>query len=354
MLLLPMFALACITGWLVTELHELSTFFERCVLLPSGVGFLALMAWNYALPAQDVARVRNATLVLGPGIVLLRFAKNLWDLYVLGFDPAAYFSIAPWLILCAALFIFLLPPERAWRLATAYYGLTLVMLAVFLIVNVRPLPESFAAEFVLNTVIAPPTFIVLLSAFTRMQAAYVAARTHAQAMAELAMQDSLTGLTNRHAFRQSYRRASARQVRHDTPICIMLIDIDHFKRVNDTYGHQVGDEVLVKLAAVLRRELRGEDEVFRWGGEEFMVLLEETPEKHLAGVAERLRAAVEAEQILEDSTLTVSIGGTHVLPSETIETVYPRADEALYASKRDGRNRVTIHRGPAAPAAVGQ
>lgn len=349
MLLLPMFAVTCIAGWLVTELHGSATWFERHVLLPSAVGFLALIALNRASPVHNVERVRNATLVLGPGIVLCRFAQNLWDLYVLGFDPAVYFSIAPWLIFCTALYIFLLPPGRSWKFAAAYYSLTLVMLAVFLIVNDRELPEFVAAELVMNTVIAPPVFIVLLSAFTKMRTDYMAARTHAQDMAELAMLDSLTGLANRHAFRHSYRRARARQVRHKTPMCVMLIDIDHFKHVNDTYGHRVGDDVLVKLAAVLRRELRGVDEVFRWGGEEFLVLLEETPEKHLEDVAERLRAAVEAEQLLTNSTLTVSIGATHVLPTEPIETVYTRADKALYVSKRDGRNRVTIHGAPVAP-----
>jgi diguanylate cyclase (GGDEF)-like protein len=342
MFLLPMFAAASIAGWLVTELQDSSTWYERYVLVPSAAGFLALMAWNGVSPLDRVARVRNAALVLAPGIVMVRFVQNLWDLHIQGFDPAVYFGIAPWLIFCTALYIFLLPPRLSWRFAAAYYGLTLVMLAVFLAVNRRPLPDMVITEFVMNTVVAPPVFIVLLSAFTKMRADYMAARTHAKDLAELALLDSLTGLPNRRAFRQSYKRANARQIRQKSPMCLMLIDIDHFKRVNDTYGHQVGDDVLVKLAGVLTRELRGTDEVFRWGGEEFMVLLEETPEKHLAEVAERLRAAVEAERMLPNSTLTVSIGATHALPTEPVEAVYPRADEALYASKRDGRNRVTI------------
>lgn len=163
-----------------------------------------------------------------------------------------------------------------------------------------------------------------------------------EAIYRMTIVDGLTGAYNMRYFHEQLESELARAHRYDRPLALVMIDIDHFKRVNDTYGHQVGDEVLVGLANVLMRELRGTDEVFRWGGEEFMVLLEETSQKHLSEVAERLRAAVEAANLLERSTVTISIGGTHIGVNEGEDVVYPRADEALYASKRDGRNRVTI------------
>ena len=341
-LLLPLFALAASSAWALSELQGQARWYERYCLVPSAVGFLVLMVAAIVLPVRNIWRVRTATLVLGPGVVMVRFVQLLMDLHSDGFDENYYFNLSPWMILCAALYIFLLPVRLSWRFALAYWGSSLVLLAVFLVLPSEPLPVQVQTEFLLNYVIAPPVFIALLSAFTRLRTDYVRASTHAADLRELALLDGLTGLQNRRAFRQSFKRAKARQLRNKTPLCAMLLDIDHFKRVNDTYGHQVGDEVLIKLASVMTRELRGTDEVFRWGGEEFLLLLEETPSEHLEQLAERLRAAVEKEHFLEKSTVTISIGATHILPHEDEDVVYPRADEALYVSKRDGRNRVTI------------
>ncbi|MCA8910745.1 MAG: GGDEF domain-containing protein [Planctomycetes bacterium] len=342
MVLLPMFTFAATASWASAELEGTARWFERFVLMPCAGAFLVLLLWNWLTPPSRVWRVRVATLFVGPALILVDYAVQLWELYSSGFDPKYYFNLSPWLILCSALFLFLLPSRVSWRFAIAYWAVSVLMLGVFLMFNSRVLPPFVHDEMLLNTVIAPPVFIALLSAFTRMRSDYTKARTHAEDLRELALLDALTGLQNRRAFRQSFKRAKARQLRNKTPLCAMLLDIDHFKRINDTYGHQVGDEVLVRLANVLTRELRGTDEVFRWGGEEFMVLLEETPGEHLELVAERVRTAVEAEQLLDKSTITISIGATHILPAEQDEVVYPRADEALYASKRDGRNRVTI------------
>jgi diguanylate cyclase (GGDEF)-like protein len=341
-ILLPLFAIAACTAWVVAELQDTAQWYERYVLAPSVVAFLLLLVRCLVIPARKVAQVRNCTLLVAPGIVIIGWGRQLADLGVRGFDPDVYFDMSPWVIFCAALFIFLLPHRHSWKFATGYYLFSLVMLGVFVALDHKKLLPMVVNEILLNNVIAPPVFIVLLSAFTRLRADYVRELTHADDMRELALLDGLTGLQNRRAFRQSFKRAKARQLRNKTPLCAMLLDIDHFKRINDTYGHQVGDEVLVKLANVLTRELRGTDEVFRWGGEEFMVLLEETPGKHLELVAERVRAAVEAEELLEKSKITISIGATHILPQEQDDVVYPRADEALYVSKRDGRNRVTI------------
>lgn len=351
-LLLPLFALAASSGWAISELLDQARWFERYCLVPASFGFLLLMLAAILSPAHHIWRIRSVTLVIGPGIVMIRFVQLLIDLHNEGFDENTYFNLSPWLILCAALYIFLLPVRLSWRLALGYWGSTLVMLAIFLALQSKPLPVLVETELLLNYVIAPPVFIALLSAFTRLRADYVRANTHADDLRELALLDGLTGLQNRRAFRQSFKRAKARQLRNKTPLCVMLLDIDHFKRVNDTYGHQVGDEVLIKLASVLTRELRGTDEVFRWGGEEFLLLLEETPSEHLEQLAERLRAAVEHEQFLDKSTVTISIGATHILPHEEEDVVYPRADEALYVSKRDGRNRVTIVEAPKAKPAT--
>ena len=346
-LLLPLFAVACVTGWADVELTGDARWFERFVMLPAAVVFVGLLVWAIRAPARKARHVRVVTLVVGPGVVLVGFGQQLWTFASHGFDETHYFGMSVWLVLSCALYIFLLPSGYAWRFAVAYYLVSVLMLAAFLLYNTAPIPRFVVSEMVMNNLVAPPLFIALLSAFTRLQVEYMKARTHAEDLRELALVDGLTRLPNRRAFGQSFKRARARLRRNKTPLCAMVLDIDHFKRVNDTLGHQVGDEVLVRLATVLTSELRGTDEVFRWGGEEFAVLLDETTSARLPEVGERIRLAVQNARILDDSPITISIGATHVQPQDDEESVFHRADLALYRSKNEGRNRVTVNDKPA-------
>jgi diguanylate cyclase (GGDEF)-like protein len=120
-----------------------------------------------------------------------------------------------------------------------------------------------------------------------------------------------------------------------------MIDIDHFKEVNDKHGHKVGDKVLVEFANVIKENLRGSDIYARWGGEEFIVLMPETKIEQALKVAERLRKSVENYNFSEISKLTISIGVVQKPPLEMkIDEVIIRADNALYKAKNNGRNRV--------------
>lgn len=346
MVLLPMLAAACFTGWAVAEAEGVARWADRFALAPSGFLFLAMFL-VIALK-RGVAASRYVTLALSAVNVLVWHAQIMWDLTTIGFSTDLYFDISPWLILCSALFIFFLRSRWGWVLAFAIYALSAIMVVTCLAVTPYTLPPFVLNELGVNYLIAHPVFLVLLMMFINLRTRFVRAQTHAEDLRKLAMQDGLTGLQNRRAFRVSFKRAKSRQLRHKTPLSVILLDIDHFKRVNDTYGHQVGDDILVALSAVLMRGLRGTDEVFRWGGEEFMMLLQETDLKGAVEVAERLRVAIESENLLEKSTITSSFGVTEILPEEGEDVAYPRADEALYVAKRDGRNRVECAASPLA------
>ncbi len=141
----------------------------------------------------------------------------------------------------------------------------------------------------------------------------------------------------------------SRSIRYGGPATVLMIDIDHFKRVNDTYGHTVGDHVLQRLADLFRLELRDIDTVARMGGEEFAVLLPITEGARALDVAERLRAMVATTSIaLEQGlplTVTISIGvATMAGQTDNIDTLLSHADDALYEAKRAGRNRVVAAR----------
>jgi two-component system cell cycle response regulator len=171
-------------------------------------------------------------------------------------------------------------------------------------------------------------------------------RDKVQQSIELALVDPLTGLNNRR-FLDNHLAAMLEQAqRRRAPLSLMIFDIDHFKQVNDTHGHDCGDEVLKGFADRLRRIIRGGDLLCRLGGEEFVIVMPDSPVEVAAKVAERTRSAILGEPFVIDGTgrtipITVSVGVAGRGRDSDAESLYRRADQALYRSKAEGRNRVT-------------
>ena len=144
---------------------------------------------------------------------------------------------------------------------------------------------------------------------------------------------------------QTLQREIELSRRHLQPLSVLMLDIDHFKQVNDTHGHSTGDVVLKAVAALIKNQLRNVDMVFRYGGEEFLILLSNTSREAAAMVGERLRFAAQSEEYQADGhtiVLTVSLGCSTLLPGESAESLLRRADSALYVAKREGRNRLEM------------
>ena len=168
-------------------------------------------------------------------------------------------------------------------------------------------------------------------------------------LCELSSRDALTGLANRRQFELSLAREIDRVARAGEPALVLMADVDHFKKVNDTYGHLAGDAVLKGVATCLSNAVRREDAVFRYGGEEFAVLLRETPLQGALILAERLRAGVErarhqGEGIPAPLQVTVSVGVAMLGSGTSDEMLIHTADQALYHAKHTGKNRV-VHDG---------
>jgi diguanylate cyclase (GGDEF)-like protein len=160
-----------------------------------------------------------------------------------------------------------------------------------------------------------------------------------------ALRDPLTGAGNRIAMEQSLIREFEIARRQQQPLSVLMLDIDHFKGINDTHGHATGDEVLRAMTNAVKDRLRNIDQVFRFGGEEFLVVLTNTSRESAALVGERLRSA--ALQLTypvkgRPVELTVSLGCSTLLPGESSDSMLRRADSALYAAKRKGRNRLEM------------
>jgi two-component system cell cycle response regulator len=162
----------------------------------------------------------------------------------------------------------------------------------------------------------------------------------------LAITDGLTKLNNSRHFYTQLAMEVQRSNRYGHPLALLLLDIDNFKKFNDNYGHLEGDRVLVRIAEVIKRCLRTMDSAYRYGGEEFTILLPETNADEALTVAERLRNAVEEEKFSPDSdediSVTVSVGVTGYRQNEKQSTFVHRADQAMYQSKENGRNSVSL------------
>lgn len=164
----------------------------------------------------------------------------------------------------------------------------------------------------------------------------------------MARTDALTGILNRRAFDDELGRRVAEFQRYHTPLSLLLFDIDHFKKFNDTYGHQTGDEVLCHVACTLSMVMRDVDLVCRYGGEEFAVILPATESKGASLAAERARAAIERMAIDTEAgslRVTASCGVATVISDEDSAGIIARADQGLYASKKAGRNCIHMHDG---------
>lgn len=162
-------------------------------------------------------------------------------------------------------------------------------------------------------------------------------------LATMAKTDCLTGIYNRRYLDQRLQEELDRCRRHGSPLSILLLDIDHFKKINDTYGHLCGDYALRGIATELRRSLRSIDILGRYGGEEFCCILPETPLDQACKLAERCRAEISAAPLCcidQQLTVTASIGVAGQLSGDTMDRLIKRADDALYQAKHQGRNRV--------------
>lgn len=173
----------------------------------------------------------------------------------------------------------------------------------------------------------------------------VAAVKKIEELREISLVDALTDTSNRRFLEMNINNMLAGMRRYNLAFGMLFLDIDHFKNINDTYGHDIGDKVLRMVSKSLGSTLRPLDILGRWGGEEFIALLLNTNKENLLAVANRLRLLVENSALPTDKgtiNVTISVGGTIAQADDTIHSLVKRADELMYQSKKNGRNRVSV------------
>lgn len=165
----------------------------------------------------------------------------------------------------------------------------------------------------------------------------------------LANTDRLTGLWNRLKFEQVAHLEISRAERYAYPLSLLFFDLDHFKQINDQYGHEAGDKALCSLARLIDKHLRESDSLGRWGGEEFLILMPHTDLQQAQQLAEKLRTLIAGSPLVEQQTVSASFGISQLASGETLRDLVRNADSALYRAKRLGRNRVEVQNSAAMP-----
>jgi len=315
------------------------------VLLACAV-LAALSAW----PRVPLAHLERG--LLGTAAVVVS-ATLLYGLYVA--PPAGTYaaSAAAIMLWVPLLFVFC---------AIAFDGATSLRysIALALVVVAITLPHAVATRagtgatdglfFPLQAYLAYAVTIVALYFFSDIRQRVSIMEEMARTMRRLANTDALTGLANRRQAEEQLLRELRRAERYGRRFSVLLMDIDHFKGLNDRYGHLAGDDVLIDLARRIQRMVRGADTVARWGGEEFMLLAPETGIEDAGRLAEMIRQHVAGHTLAERYRCTLSLGVAAYRPGDSVQAVIARADAALYQAKRGGRNQVQLEVAPASTA----
>lgn len=196
-------------------------------------------------------------------------------------------------------------------------------------------PKTGIKTFFINLAKKDEFYILNLTDITKME------KLHQETMKK-AFYDNLTGVYNRNKLQELGRKAIEEALKQKKPLTCLMFDIDHFKRVNDTYGHLVGDEVLKKFASLIASKVHQNDILSRWGGEEFVLLLPNTNLQNAINIAENIRDTIASSEFEKVKKITTSIGVTQLKEGDTPKTLIERCDEALYLAKKNGRNRVEV------------
>ena len=159
-----------------------------------------------------------------------------------------------------------------------------------------------------------------------------------------ANKDFLTGISNRDSFEETFTQEIKRARENEIPLSLMLLDIDYFKQINDTYGHQAGDNILVEIVSIIANNIKTSDIFARWGGEEFAILMPNTTLEGAYTLAEKIRHLIESNNFNYNESITASFGLAQMKFTDNKATLFDKADGALYEAKRNGRNRVETYK----------
>jgi diguanylate cyclase (GGDEF)-like protein len=328
------------------------------VLLTTAGGLL--FGWTTTTQAE------RAILGTIPVLWLIRLAGVLYlqdDLSIAAATVTQ--SIGPGFAILAIVAYLALDSRRAFLLGVGFVAGGMVLVVPRVVIEVRAFGITSDVLGLLRPGLTSGVIVALLYALAVLKERVAVERAEAQVNAELARTDQLTGLRNRRAIMERLTELSALSARHGRPLSVALVDLDHFKRINDEAGHLVGDHVLCEVTATIDGLLRTADAIGRWGGDELLVVMPETTAEEagtsLARIAEQVRRGVPWRPLGVDGAgapaevvpVTLSVGIAQRYGDDDPDVLLARADRALYRAKAGGRDRVVVDGHDAAAPAPG-
>jgi diguanylate cyclase (GGDEF)-like protein len=302
---------------------------------------LLMCVWAvvWLLQRRSLLVAERVVFVINALAILAQMALSLVtpDAEVLDLTSAAY-----WMLVAVSILSYLLFSTRgALWFSAGFYTLGVALPWTALGLRGQTLgdqPELARVQLICGAI------LVLLYSLAWYRERFMLERGHRLTLEQLANTDPLTHLPNRRALYPAIERLLA-ATQEGVPGCLILFDLDHFKRVNDTHGHNAGDEVLIGTADLFRDTLRNADRLGRWGGEEFLLVLPGVSAPQGEQIAERLRGLLADHTFSGVGRVTASFGVAACAPGDDLRRCIARADAALYRAKAAGRNRVELHRG---------
>jgi diguanylate cyclase (GGDEF)-like protein len=290
-----------------------------------------------------VVSIRLAERVMFLGVVLFALAHLSYVLYANGsladsrtiITEVSYTTLTVLYVVAYLIF----DSRTALRISLTLFGLELFAVLAKALSEVPVGPDQEEIQWLLRMHAFMGAVIALIYASSYLKDQLLRQREMAEAMHRLAHTDQLTGVANRRELYAELQKETDKSERYERPLSVIIFDLDHFKSVNDTYGHDCRDNVLREVVRAVESVLRATDRLGRWGGEEFVVLAPDTALREASRLAERLRAEIANHRYHSEPTVTASLGFAEYETGDTPETLVKRADQALYKAKFLGRNR---------------
>ena len=333
----PVGVLAILVLWGIGMVQDSLSIADRLTLPLLAVAFLALTILYW----QQLIHLRAFELAvygLVVAFVLFEFGSIIIKITILHgpFVP----GITLWLPFVYILSFLILRTKRALLLSSIFFLATLIIGAASIIHFIAAGQAFPNMPLLIQVYFASIFYIGVLYLVTRIKDHYVSEHLRAGDLSKLAMIDSLTQVDNRRLLTQVLKEDVARVERDGRPLSVILFDLDRFKTINDSYGHNTGDEVLRQVACQIRQVIRTSDPFGRWGGDEFLVLATNTDGQQAVELAQRMRENLENCDFGSAGRVTASFGISTYQCGDTPETLIRRADMGLYKAKSRGRNRV--------------
>ncbi|GIW25072.1 GGDEF domain-containing protein [Meiothermus sp.] len=334
--ILPIVAWAALFAWAQLDIANEGTFYEK-YSLPIMAFWLGLCWIGLLLPKWvHFHTVERGVFWSAALLMILNIYYNLRAL-----KSEGLWNSSLWIAVVFVLAYFVFAPRRAWLVSLGVFsGFVGAGLLALLPQALQGLPIDQNA--VVQLYVSQLSYLVLFRLLVLSKEHSLRVRLEAAQLYALAHTDPLTQIANRRSIMEALHRALEQNQQTGQPLSLVLLDLDRFKQINDQYGHEAGDRVLVHTAQVLRQNLRQSDVLGRWGGEEFVLVLPNTTLQEAQQLCQRLQQQLAANPLDNLRPVSASFGVATAVPGDTPDHLISRADTAMYLSKQAGGNRVEV------------